>query len=615
MSVASSLITDGVMRQRSLNRKTKECERSSGTNCDKAEKKIQIGNTESAQSQHTIRFHLSRRILLALLILAVLSTALYFSNHWFSTTFIDRSDNLSTQSLDRTLHPEEHVNRSAITINLRWFVSVGFRSPDGVKRRVYLINGEFLGPTIEARSGDVLNVEVINNVFDEGLAIHWHGLYMRGSNEMDGAVGMTQDAIPPGRNFTYHFQIAEEQAGTFWYHAHNQVQRGDGLFGALIVHRPAERKTNRMSYDEERLLLVNDWYHRPADQALSWYMRAGSFGMEPVPDSILINGIGTYNCSKAVPARPIECSSTQVQPVMHMDVGKTYRFRIINAGILAGFSLKMNEAEMTVFEIDGGTEVDSPATGFVGVLYPGERLDAVVRLTSVIKQSLTVSLDREGFRYSNQALTSENDIPLILSGRFPAGERSTTSFVAEFDLQHLQSHHTHEMPAKPDMTMVLYTTTLKLARLSNVPHGFINHTSWTPQSPPLIDLSRSEYDLYQLVPFITYKKSQPLWVDIVLNNLDDDNHPFHLHGYSPYILQSYASGSRFGSWNPFVSTEPPGGALNLANPVSRDTFIVPRKGYVVLRFRADNPGLWLFHCHVLWHLGSGMAMGIEVGNV
>lgn len=41
---------------------------------------------------------------------------------------------------------------------------------------------------------------------------------------------------------------------------------------------------------------------------------------------------------------------------------------------------------------------------------------------------------------------------------------------------------------------------------------------------------------------------------------------------------------------------------------------MPKMGYVVLRFRADNEGLWLFHCHVLWHHAVGMAMAFQVGG-
>lgn len=46
--------------------------------------------------------------------------------------------------------------------------------------------------------------------------------------------------------------------------------------------------------------------------------------------------------------------------------------------------------------------------------------------------------------------------------------------------------------------------------------------------------------------------------------------------------------------------------------VLRDTVQIPRRGFAILRFHAHNPGLWLFHCHIAWHLTSGMAMIIDV---
>lgn len=129
---------------------------------------------------------------------------------------------------------------------------------------------------------------------------------------MDGAVGFTQNPIAPGEEFTYNFRISDIQAGTFWYHAHDQVQRGDGIFGPFIVHPPTQSddensRSTLHEYDEERVITVGDWYHRPANEALAWYMRAGSFGMEPVADSILVSGVGAHNCSKVVPARPVHC--------------------------------------------------------------------------------------------------------------------------------------------------------------------------------------------------------------------------------------------------------------------------------------------------------------------
>lgn len=106
---------------------------------------------------------------------------------------------------------------------------------------------------------------------------------------MDGTSGVTQSMILPGADFIYNFSIPSDQSGTFWYHAHSGLHRADGLYGGLVVHPPAAKSTVRglMSredrghdYRKELLLLIGDWYHRPADQVFSWYMRAGSNGNE-----------------------------------------------------------------------------------------------------------------------------------------------------------------------------------------------------------------------------------------------------------------------------------------------------------------------------------------------
>ena len=110
---------------------------------------------------------------------------------------------------------------------------------------------------------------------------------------MDGAAGVTQSPISPGDVFIYNLTIPMHQSGTFWYHSHSGLHRGDGLYGGLIVHAPAVKSTvrgllpgtgavhpRRHEYDREVLLLIGDWYHRSAEQVLAWYMRAGSYGNE-----------------------------------------------------------------------------------------------------------------------------------------------------------------------------------------------------------------------------------------------------------------------------------------------------------------------------------------------
>lgn len=152
------------------------------------------------------------------------------------------------------------------------------------------------------------------------------------------------------------------------------------------------------------------------------------------------------------------------------------------------------------------------------------------------------------------------------------------------------------------------------SHLGNRPHGYINDTSWEPQSTPLLAQGRKDWDKKQMFPFIP-TGSKPAHVDIVINNLDDGSHPVHLHGHSFYVLSSFrAKGkSGWGSYNPYLASGPPS-PLNMDNPPAKDTVSVPRRGHVVLRVLADNPGLWVLHCHMMVHMGTGMAAGLHVGS-
>lgn len=541
------------------------------------------------------------------------------------------------EELDQVLRPDLHRYREITTVYYDWTITQSSQRPDGVLKDVYLVNGLFPGPSLEARSGDTLVINVSNQLAgDEGISIHWHGLHMRNQNQYDGAVGLTQNPISPGSNFTYVITIADDQWGTFWYHAHDQVQRADGLFGAFIVHKPAEknerpREVNEMDRQtEERVLLVGDWYHRPARDVLKWYLRAGSFGNEPVPDSLLVNGKGAYNCSMAVPARPVDCESKPV-PRLSLDSGKRYRFRIINHGSLAGFDIGTNSAHMDVVAVDGGNEISSGGeASTVGILYPGQRVDILITPGFVSADDdddddphLTISLDRENFKYPNPALGEQGvqRFPIdLLPSTTPSipTHISTMGVTKRIELDSLTASSSSQLPEKADMTLVLYTATQKLSHLHNVPHGFMNETTWSPQENPplpLINLSREQWDANQFVPNIDSSNFSGMngpWVDLVINNLDDGGHPFHLHGHDSYVLSSSHADRGWGSYNPYSDESPPGPPFNILNPVKRDTFFVPRRGYTVVRFLADNKGIWMFHCHLLWHQASGMAMGFEV---
>ncbi|KIX96822.1 uncharacterized protein Z520_07542 [Fonsecaea multimorphosa CBS 102226] len=540
------------------------------------------------------------------------------------------------------LHPDNHIGRPPTTLTFSWEITKGFRYPDGVRKEVYLINGQLPGETIEARSGDRIIVNVTNLLSDEGLAIHWHGLMMKGANNMDGAVGLTQDPIPEGESYLYNFTIAEEEFGTFWYHGHEKTQRDDGLYGGLVVHRPLDQLNEKeiYRYDEEILLLVGDWYHRPSTEVLRWYMNSRSFGNEPVPDSLVVNGKGDFSCDMAVPARPVDCipfSERSHHPFLQLGNGRIYRLRLINTGSLTGFSMRMHNASFSPFQVDGGHEIRMAEAQGVGIVYPGERVDVILQTGAPDRQSyLEIEMDDENFKYPNPALDPLQKFPVKVGSESTGQKQFLKPELEYYNLQAAVPNYSLPIPWSDEpWKFVVYTTTLKLARHHNIPMGFINHTSWSPQSPPLLSLARAQYDQNQLSPHIPLAKDDAAiadgsagWVEIVINNLDDGGHPFHLHGYSFYVVSVFpppipwssekppftAGGTGMYNYNPFDTPTPdsPAGPYNLANPIIKDTVFVPQRGYVVIRFRADNKGTWMMHCHVGWHLGSGMAMSWEI---
>ncbi|PMD41239.1 multicopper oxidase [Hyaloscypha variabilis F] len=525
----------------------------------------------------------------------------------------------SSRDITIKLHPENHNRRAATTIVHYWNITKGYISPDGVHKKVYLINGQFPGPIVEARSGDKLIMVVSNQLEkEEGISIHWHGLHMKGANDMDGVVGVTQKAIPSGEDFTYEFDISGKQAGTFWYHSHSELQRSDGLYGGLVVHYPlieGTREAEEYGYDEEQLLLVGDWYHYTAEEVQASYLTFRSSGHEPVPDSLLINGRGKFNCSMAIRSRPVDCHDVQ-QPSLRLEAGRT-RLRVVNVGALAGFNISIPGGEMNLIQIDGGNRIDPvPSVNSIGVLYPGERMDIVLSSNSIT--NLTVSLDSENFVFQNQALTSVQTFPVTSSGTIveSPSKQGELTVITEFDLATARGQiFSPPMEEHANQTVLIYNHLEMLAHFDHIPMGFMNRTNWVPQEEPLIHLPRSEWDEHQFVPQI---KGNSEWVDIVVNNRDDKGHPFHLHGYDFYVLTRHAFPRRAGyrTYNPF---DPPAvwdevlyPRPNVVNPPLKDTAQIPRRGYVILRIKTDNIGIWLFHCLVLWHQGTGMAMAFEV---
>ena len=267
-----------------------------------------------------------------------------------------------------------------------------------VFKMVIAVNKQFPGPTLIVREGQIVAVDVHNNLSTEGITIHWHGQHQMKTNFMDGVGLVTQCPIQPGSSFRYIFKAGP--SGTFWYHSQMGSQRADGLFGALIV------KEKQMSYavsfrdePQHHTLTVMDWFRRDGEE---FYARiTNGLGVYPhippksnpynksqavSPDitkapnfiniginrfwSLLIHGKGRHS------SVPYERSRLNIYEV---EQGQTYRFRLIHTGTMYGFRFSVDGHKLTVMATDGylvePVEVDYIA------LEGGERYDFLLEAT------------------------------------------------------------------------------------------------------------------------------------------------------------------------------------------------------------------------------------------
>lgn len=132
----------------------------------------------------------------------------------------------------------------------------------------------------------------------------------------------------------------------------------------------------------------------------------------------------------------------------------------------------------------------------------------------------------------NHALTPDQTFTIRYTDTSESDDETsqTPTVRNELDLEKIPSSASvlAKLPEQADEVHVVYTKIQKMARLRNMPFGFFNMTIWKPQSEPdipLIGLPRTEWDSNQ---FSISTGPGPSWVDLVVNNLDEGPHPFHM---------------------------------------------------------------------------------------
>lgn len=300
---------------------------------------------------------------------------------------------------------------------------------DGLERSITVVNRMMPGPSIEVCEGDQIVVDVKNHLLGESTSIHWHGLHQRKTPYMDGLPHITQCPITPHASFRYSFPA--DLSGTHFWHSHTGMQRGDGVFGALIIRKPkaAEPHGNLYDFDlSEHVMTVQDWIHDTGASIFSFHHHSRG---DNKPHNLLINGRGRYynriwaeakqthrraeerttqpqdplpksqvdfvqnlprqarlaksNSTKLFPIHsrqkrgnlneiPLELVPHQVYNVRR---GSRYRFRIINAEYLnCPIVVSVDGHNLTAINSDG-FDIEAMEVGSI-VTYAGERFDFVL---------------------------------------------------------------------------------------------------------------------------------------------------------------------------------------------------------------------------------------------
>ncbi|KAL9939966.1 hypothetical protein V8E36_000671 [Tilletia maclaganii] len=499
----------------------------------------------------------------------------------------------------------------AANVALDWDISwINDVNPDGLQpRRAIGVNGQWPPPIININSTDVFSIKVTNSLGDgSGTSLHSHGMFFNRTGYYDGAVGVTQCAIPPGQSITYEPlnsptspQERQSQHGSYWTHGHMLGQYVDGLRTPAIIHRSDAPEAH--AYDDDYTIALADWYHDEHEYLIreEFMNERNPTGAEPVPKSALIYVAHTAAANVNAPILPGFNENITIPFVP----GKTYRLRIINMSALAMFHLWLEGHDMRIIEVDGTDTQELPVDALTVAVAQRYSVLVTARNDTAAPQNwgLHANMDPDMFDVVPDDLQLNVTATVGYPGATELGsDRPYLDEYAYFDDTQLVPVEIEGM-SEADTEIDLNVSFDTYANGQNYA-SFNNITYVSPLTPALF--SAASMGALASNPAIYGPSSNAHvvkhldMVQITVYNWDAGNHPFHLHGHKFQIVhksRDVTSDDR--SINPLFDP-------NQTNPVRRDTVTIPSMGSATLRLRADNPGAWMFHCHIEFHQVSGL---------
>jgi CopA family copper-resistance protein len=538
-------------------------------------------------------------------------------------------------------------------------------SATGRPRFATAVNGSVPGPTLRLQEGDTVTIRVINRL-TEPTSIHWHGIRLPA--DQDGVPGLTFAGIKPGETFTYRFPI--KQAGTYWYHSHSGMQEQTGLYGPLLlVPREPEPYRYDREYvvmlsdwtDEDPMTVMSnlkqqsDYYnhqrrtfgtflhdaqHQGFKATLQDRLMWGRMRMSPT-DIMDVTG-STYTF--LVNGQPPAANWTAL-----FNPGEKVRLRFINGSSMTTFDVRIPGLPLTVVAADG-SDIEPVTVGEfrIGV---AETYDVIVQPRKGAAYTIFAQAqDRSGYARGTLApragmiaavpsmdprpLRAMADMGMSMSGMGGMKGMKGMEDTSGMDMSGPDTSHTNmaDMPGmtdgkrKPGASASIPTMNAdgvdpkRLAgkpfvdnvsseprnRLDEAGNGLENNgrrvlvytdlKALKPDSDPRTPARAIEFHLTgNMERFVwgfdgkKFSEAGPVRIKLgervrfVLINDTMMEHPIHLHGFL-FALENGQDGHL---------------------PLKHTVNVKPNERLSFL-FTADTPGHWAFHCHLLYHMDTGM---------
>ncbi|MET4140770.1 multicopper oxidase domain-containing protein [Pedobacter sp. UYP1] len=493
----------------------------------------------------------------------------------------------------------------------------------GKPKMAMAVNGSIPGPALVFTEGDTAEIYV-HNLMDMETSIHWHGVFL--PNHMDGVPFLTQMPIKAHTTFLYKFPVI--QNGTYWYHSHTMLQEQSGMYGALIFNKRNEPAipaipvvlsdwTDMKPEEVDRSLHnANDWFaiRKGTTQGYAEAIQKGYFKTKVANEWKRMNAMDVSD----VYYEKFLTNGKHINEQPQFKAGDKVKLRIVGGSSSTYFWLTYAGGKITVVANDGNdvqpVEVDRL------IIAPSETYDVIVSLAEGKSyEFLSTAEDRtgstslwlgsgikvaakplgklkyfEGMKMMNGMMKMNGDMepmgmemsnqqmdmnavmyPEITGDNY--GKKKSPAANQPMEMPEMKGM---DMGQKTDLVTLNYgmlkaieKTTLrkgpeKLLRFELT--GNMNRYVWTIDNKTV-----SESDK------ILIKKGEN--VKIILYNNSMMRHPMHLHGHDFRVLNGQ------GEYAPLKNV------LDIM-PMETDT----------IEFAATESGDWFFHCHILYHMMSGM---------